>query len=70
MVPDCSALQRKLDKTSILEMTVHYMRIHNGMELFFDLTCNLANKCGQVLCYVRNILWQVLCACGLYMYCS
>lgn len=30
MVPSCATLQRKPDKTTVLQMTVSYMKVHNG----------------------------------------
>ena len=30
MVPSCATSQRKLDKTTVLKMTVNYMKVHNG----------------------------------------
>ena len=30
MVPACANSQRKLDKTTVLKMTVGYMKVHNG----------------------------------------
>ena len=30
MVPSCANSQRKLDKTTVLRMTVGYMKVHNG----------------------------------------
>lgn len=30
MVPSCASAQRKLDKTTVLKMTVAYMKVHNG----------------------------------------
>ena len=30
MVPSCANSQRKLDKTTVLKMTVGYMKVHNG----------------------------------------
>lgn len=30
MVPSCASSQRKLDKTTVLKMTVAYMKVHNG----------------------------------------
>ena len=31
MVPSCASAQRKLDKTTVLKMTVNYMKVNNGM---------------------------------------
>ncbi|XP_031549342.1 circadian locomoter output cycles protein kaput-like [Actinia tenebrosa] len=38
MVPTCATSQKKLDKTTVLKMTVNYMRIHN------DLTSSVLGK--------------------------
>ena len=30
MVPSCASSERKLDKSTVLKMTVNHMKIHNG----------------------------------------
>ena len=39
MVPSCASAQRKLDKTTVLKMTVGYMKVHNG-KIHYDFDVN------------------------------
>ena len=39
MVPTCANAQRKLDKTTVLKMTVGYMKVHNG-KIHYDFDIN------------------------------
>ena len=39
MVPACASAQRKLDKTTVLKLTVAYMKVHNG-KIHYDFDVN------------------------------
>ncbi|XP_068701676.1 neuronal PAS domain-containing protein 2-like isoform X2 [Montipora foliosa] len=49
MVPSCVSSQRKLDKTTVLKMTVSYMKIHNDLTLSF-----LGNETGLISSFLSS----------------
>lgn len=44
LVPSCANSQRKLDKTTVLKMTVGYMKVHNGKIIILNNLLHMPSK--------------------------
>ena len=70
MVPSCTSAQRKLDKTTVLKMTVNYMKVNNGM--FISLLLPFFACCSQHFFWdfcglnLQNFWLQHYCAISFY----